>query len=298
MAFTGLSLIDNTVPRAIPHREHVFKWLDSRNISWRVYHDGPPFFLLLGDFEDLLRPNFRPISQLGMDIQSEPPGARPQVIFIEPRYYDYFWSDRPANCNHPLARLCNGELLLHDVYSQLTSNPDRWAKTMFIVTYDEHGGFFDHVPPLPIQSPVPAGAQYTTGFSTTGPRVPAIVASPWVQQGQVFNKPLDHTSFLQVIAEKFGGSPEAYSPSVSQRRQQGILSVSQVLDSGAARAAVSPPAPRACPPSMRAPPSVRPPKTDNEKAFQRAAEEFKQSKGAAAVEKYPELATVPPEGGG
>jgi phospholipase C len=293
MAFTGNTLSDDTRARILEHREHVFDWLNDHGIRWRVYCDGLPFFALFGRFGEVLGPRFRPIGTLESDIQTEPAAAAPQVIFIEPRYFDHFLSDLPTNCNHPLGRLCNGELYLHRVYSALTSNPAKWARTMFIVTYDEPGGFYDHVPPPRIIQPVPPGADYTEGFSTTGPRVPAIIASPWVKQGKVFSGLLDHTSMLQLIAEKFGKGPEDYSSSVNGRRQQGIQSVSEALDDEVTQRPAPQRPPQACPP-LPLPAGPRLPKTDNELAFRDAAQGLKEQGGAAAVTKFPSLGRLPP----
>jgi phospholipase C len=87
-----------------------------------------------------------------------------------------------------------------------------------IVRYDEHGGFFDHVSPLEISTDV-AGYQ----FQTTGLRVPAFLVSPYVVPGGVFSGDLDHTSILQLLADKFnaGGT---YSAPVSARTQLSKLS--------------------------------------------------------------------------
>jgi phospholipase C len=75
---------------------------------------------------------------------------------------------------------------------------------MLIVTHDEHGGFFDHVPPRPIRSHVPPGALYRDPFATTGVRVPAIIASPLVQSGTCYSGTLDHTSILQLSPRSSG----------------------------------------------------------------------------------------------
>ncbi|MEX3633258.1 alkaline phosphatase family protein [Paraburkholderia sp. BR14320] len=75
----------------------------------------------------------------------------------------------------------------------------------------EHGGFFDHVSPLRLPCNVAGFA-----FETTGLRVPAIPVSPYVSAGGVFSGDLDHTSILQLLAEKFD-SHKAYSPAVSAR---------------------------------------------------------------------------------
>jgi phospholipase C len=82
------------------------------------------------------------------------------------------------------------------------------------VTYDEHGGFFDHVPPLPIPS-VAGGFP----FATTGVRVPAFVVSPQVASGTVYGGALDHTSILQLFADRFTPGQD-FSPAVAARQRQ------------------------------------------------------------------------------
>jgi phospholipase C len=87
---------------------------------------------------------------------------------------------------------------------------------MLVVTYDEHGGFFDHVPPLSIPTTI-AGQR----LATTGVRVPGFVISPHVAPGSVFTGALDHTSVLQFLDDRFGPGT-GYSAAVMQR--QGLLS--------------------------------------------------------------------------
>ncbi len=83
-----------------------------------------------------------------------------------------------------------------------------------IVTYDEHGGFFDHAAPLAMPAVTVAGQQ----IQTTGMRVPAFLISPWVQPGDVFSEPLDHfTSILQLVADRFAPG-EDYSAQVKERQ--------------------------------------------------------------------------------
>jgi len=97
-----------------------------------------------------------------------------------------------------------------------------------ILTHDEHGGFFDHIPPLPIPYN-PPNDEYTP-FETTGVRVPSIVISPFVTSRSVYKGNLDHTSILQFIAERFAPGEDGYSEAVNERQNQGIGSVSQVLN--------------------------------------------------------------------
>ena len=74
-----------------------------------------------------------------------------------------------------------GENFLRDIYRLLTKDAEKWNRTLLLAMHDEHGGFFDHVPPLAISSPVPPGALYQVPFESTGPRVPALIASPWIR---------------------------------------------------------------------------------------------------------------------
>src|SRR5439155_27111031 len=174
-----------------------------------------------------------------------------------------------------------GEAFLGDVYRIFASDPARWARTVFIVTYDEHGGFFDHVPPQAVKSRNPNGI----AFDTTGPRVPTIVAGAFAPQG-VSKTVLDNTSILQLLAERFGPNGEAYSPEVAARTQQGIASVSSILSVDAANVA---PAPMGV--ASRAPVVVPAPPTSSKlrAAFGVAAKNLVLQHKAEALAKYPEL---------
>ena len=126
----------------------------------------------------LLNQNFRWFDELASDFQIEPDSTFPQVILIEPAYDDDPFALHPDD-NHPPLPMGPGEVFLSRVYKAVTSNPQRWARTVLLIYYDEHGGFFDHLPPLPVHTPAP-NAEYPE-FQTTGPRIPAIVVSPLVR---------------------------------------------------------------------------------------------------------------------
>jgi phospholipase C len=228
MAWTGTSLIDGN--GFLPPRDPLLlDWLEGNAVRWRVYTSGLSFFLLLGDTA-AFGPNFRSIERLGPDVAGEQPGDFPQVIVVEPLYGDAarIVGGIP-NDDHAPAPVGPGELFLRKVYDALTRNPARWARTLLIVTFDEHGGFWDHVPPPPIPFAPPSKATYTKAFESLGVRVPGLVISPLVSAKHVSHAVLDHTSVLQLLAEKFTpGRP--YSPAVETRRQGGIASVSAVLD--------------------------------------------------------------------
>jgi phospholipase C len=216
MGMGGHSKIkDNHTP--IPKHDLVYDWLNRNGrIGWAVYMWGGylPFFALMPNWwDDILASQihvgkFRNFNRLRTDWA--PGGKVPPVVFIEPAYSE-LRGDK-ANDDHAPTGVGGGQLLVADLYDVLTGNPERWSKTLLIITYDEHGGFFDHVAPLPIREDVDGH-----GFATTGPRVPALLVSPLVDAGTIFNEPVDHTAFLSLLAEKLTpGAP--YSPEVGRRQ--------------------------------------------------------------------------------
>jgi phospholipase C len=287
MAYTGSATVDETKSRIIPHRNLVFDWLSGRGVRWRAYHCGFSFFPLFGAFGHILGGGFGSIRALTNDLAA-PADEAPEVIFIEPEYADspVHFGFAP-NCNHPPDPIGPGELFLRDLYAALSSSP-RWPGTLLIAIHDEHGGFFDHVPPLPVKTVVPPEADYIQPFETTGARVPALIASPFVQGGTCYHGHLDHTSLLQLFAEKFAGDRRAYSEDVNRRIDQGIESVSSVLSER--RRPDVPPAPtppRAVRHVLR--PAKPPIVNENQKALLLAGQHLLSHDHVRALSEFPEL---------
>lgn len=226
MAMAGESAISDNVSGFVPEQPLVYDWLTTHGASWCVYQSGGffPFFSLMPKWlpeivTSLALPlevnggRFRRYSRFKADWANS--GNLPQVIFIEPEYTD--GPHLVPNDDHSPTGVAPGQAFLADIYQTISAS-DRWNETLMIVTYDEHGGFFDHVSPLDIQTDV-AGYQ----FQTTGLRVPAFLISPYVAPAGVFSGDLDHTSILQLLADKFnaGGT---YSAPVSARTQLSKLS--------------------------------------------------------------------------
>jgi phospholipase C len=105
-----------------------------------------------------------------------------------------------ANDDHPPLHPSYAQQLIAAVYTALADSPI-WDRCLFVVTYDENGGFFDHVPP-----PTTVDDQAALGFGQMGFRVPTIVAGPYVKQG-VSSVVLDHCSVLAYIERRFGLEP-------------------------------------------------------------------------------------------
>jgi phospholipase C len=214
MAMGGTTVIEsNQTP--LPSQELVYDWLDQRGISWRVYHQGIPFFTMMLRWVPriLTSDNFRHFDRLKSDLESTPPSKLPQVIFVEPTYGDapHFghWTD-----DHAPSGISNGQEFLMQVYNAVTSSLSFWNRSLTFIGYDEHGGFFDHVSPPLVTTAAPQGVTYDP-FLSLGPRTPAYILSPFVKRGVCVNRTFDHTSVLKFIAEHFGDG--SYSADVDPR---------------------------------------------------------------------------------
>jgi phospholipase C len=272
IAMSGSSEIEVN-SHTLPEQELVYDWLRRHNVRWRVYHQGIPFFTLMPKWipQILGTEHFRSFDHLQADVANTPPDQRPQVIFIEPAYSDAPHLGRSTD-DHAPSGASDGQEFLMQVYNAATASPDFWRRALMVISYDEHGGFFDHVSPPLIPTNPPHPGLYAP-FQSLGVRVPAFVVSPFVQPGAVSHALLDHTSMLKLLGERFGRG--SYSPVVDARSVQ---SVSEVLD------ATSPITDSPAPPALNAyltprPPTptvtVPPPITPQQQAFQKAIEDMK-----------------------
>lgn len=288
IAFCGASEIFDTKTRLIPCRDILFDWLDRHRVRWRVYHDGLSFFVLYRHaWNHVLGPRFRDYEYLYRDMVLEPVETAPQVIVIEPSYEDapHFGPDHPNDNHAPLA-VGWGEEFLRRTYEAVIANPVKWESTVFIVYYDEHGGFWDHVPPPRIRYATTGDPAHT--FESLGPRIPGIVVSPLVEVGAVSHALLDHTSVLQFLAELFSPG-EPYSPDVETRQEQGIESITGLITRESPRPDTPPVSPEPIPvTSALGEAIVTPPQSGMEKSFELAAQAILTER-PEATEKYPEL---------
>lgn len=280
MSMCGATNVDET-NTILPDQRTAYDWLLEHNVRFRVYHAGLPFFALMPRLAPLvLTSHFRRFEALAGDLMNEPAAERPQVIFIEPDYYDCPVHLRPPCDNHAPLGMAPGEAFLGEVYDALTRAPS-WAQTALIVTYDEHGGFFDHVPPPKINYRNPNGV----AFDSLGPRVPTIVAGPFAPRA-VSHDLFDNTSILQLMAERFGQPGEAYSPEVQARKNQGISSISSLLSSQNVDVG-APARPATATPLPDVPPHPR--SSDLLTAFESSARRLVSQHGSEALSKFPEL---------
>jgi len=191
----------------------IYQLVQEKGLTWCTYfHDLSEVM----QFKALSSSNFRRFDQRWASDVSQ--GNLPNYVFILPRFNNAKAaansSAKMANSQHAPEDVRFGEQLIADVYDALAANHALFSETALIVTYDEHGGFFDHVAPGPAPNPdgqnspnpddqsnfqVPSFA-----FDRLGLRVPCVIASPWIRKGIVENRKLQHTSVIKTATEMFG----------------------------------------------------------------------------------------------
>lgn len=124
-------------------------------------------------------------------------GTLPPVAIIDPQFFG-----GGANDDHPDHDIRLGQALIASVVAALGASP-QWDRCLFVLTYDEHGGFYDHVPP----PPVPAEAEPEEEFRQLGFRVPSLVIGPTVRRGCAIDTVFEHASVAATIAARFGLPP-------------------------------------------------------------------------------------------
>jgi len=151
---------------------------------------------------------FRDFEDFSRDVHD--PGYATSYTFIEPDYHttlDFVC----GNSQHPKDDITRGEALLKTIYETIRTSP-HWESSVLIITYDEHGGFYDHVPPpqtvAPGDTPTdPENSHFSFDFTQLGVRVPAIVISPLIPGGIIDHSVYDHTSVLATVEHIFGLLP-------------------------------------------------------------------------------------------
>jgi phospholipase C len=180
----------------------IFALLSNRKTSWAVYgYDSPPLTRQL--FTDITEADEAHFG-LFTDFQAAAAeGTLASYSFLEPSW------ESTGNSQHPNYDVALGEQLVHDVYYALRNGP-QWASTLLVVTYDEHGGCYDHVPP-PSGAVPPDNSKGEYGFDFTrfGVRVPTVLVSPLIEPGTVFRAApgagtFDHTSILRTVELRWG----------------------------------------------------------------------------------------------
>jgi len=197
---TSIGQVDDTTPALsdYPPNGTIFDRLDAQGVSWRDYYTDlptvelyPPLYLKNAGTKVV------PIAQFYTDAAA---GTLPGVCLVEPNYGSQS-EENPQN-------VAVGEQFAAGVINAVMSGPG-WDRTLLIWTYDEHGGYYDHVPPPRALAPdsippaVPAGQSSYDGFHRYGFRVPFAVVSPWARRHYVSHQVSDHTGICALIEAKW-----------------------------------------------------------------------------------------------
>jgi phospholipase C len=255
----------------------LYSCLRQANRTWRVYHDDLfPQVLAIKDMIDPFRLNTGQFSWLRAGekqffIDDLADGFDVDYTFIEPNYGLATGGFENGNCQHPVGSMAAGEAFIQYVYEAIRNSPV-WPQSLLIVTYDEHGAFFDHQnPPAAIapndgtQNHGRAENPQNCAFDRLGVRVPAIAISPWIAQGglgsQAFpGKVFDHTSIIKTVTSLFGASASLGARAPAANSLESICSLSAMRTDGDAIASMfGQPAPAATAAAVAAAPGAEMP---------------------------------------
>lgn len=175
--------------------------LDKADVSSTIYADG---WSGLATIPYLLKYQTQFFATLDDFYQGCKRGKLSSYTFIEPRYGtapDSGGVLRPQNDQHPDSDVAEGENLILRIYQAIRSNKKIWNNCLFVVTYDEHGGLYDHVPPPATVSPDgKSSVNPNFDFTRLGLRVPAVLISPFIQPRTIVKDQFDHTSLLSTAS--------------------------------------------------------------------------------------------------
>jgi phospholipase C len=181
----------------------IYGKLSDANIDWAIYgYNRDPLTRL--DYPDTQSADESHFGHFRDFEERAAAGTLPAYTFLEPNF------SATGNSQHPNYNVALGEQLIYDVYTALRNGPG-WNSTLLVITYDEHGGNFDHVPPPSTAVPPDDSVgEFGFDFKRFGVRIPALLVSPCIEEGTVFRAQrgtIDHTSVLKTIELRWGVSP-------------------------------------------------------------------------------------------
>ncbi|KAL0923085.1 hypothetical protein M5K25_007130 [Dendrobium thyrsiflorum] len=167
----------------------MFDNIDDAGLSFGIYYQNIPAVLFYRNLRKL-----KYVAKFhSYDVEFKAhasSGNLPNYAVIEQRYMDS--KTRPATDDHPSHDVYQGQMFIKEIYETLRASP-QWNETLLIITYDEHGGYFDHVPTPVNGVPNPDGmlgpSPSNFNFDRLGVRVPTIMVSPWIEKGTVVHGP-------------------------------------------------------------------------------------------------------------
>lgn len=173
----------SNVPLGDENLPTLFTRLDAARVGWKQYYGNFPFSALLPE-HSIEQAEY---DALDVFFEDAAAGTLPAYVHLDPIF--------GMNDDHPPAHPLAGQIVIQSVYAALARSP-QWRECLFVVTYDEHGGFFDHVSP-------PTTVDARAEFAQLGFRVPSLVVGPYVRP-QVSSTVFDHTSSIATVLRQHG----------------------------------------------------------------------------------------------
>ncbi len=194
-AFGLIATVDSSIT-GIPPNGTIFDRLDAHDINWASYATNVSTLYVISDVVKKNPSRIKTIDQFHADAQS---GSLPAVSYVDPNILTAT-EESPQD-------ISLGEYFVSTVVGSLLNSP-AWDRTLMVWTYDEHGGYYDHVPPPPAIPPddIPPVLSETNqpgGYDRYGFRVPTVVVSPYSKRDFVSHTVYDHTSVLKTIERKW-----------------------------------------------------------------------------------------------
>ena len=199
-AGTSSGTINDTIAPAPPPNGTIWDRLDAHNVDWGIYYEPPsyPSFELVLGSDTPARQATR-VHTFGQFLSDVAAGKLKQFTFLDPNY-ETTSEENPQDIDL-------GERYIAQVVNALMRAPT-WKHTALFITYDEHGGYYDHVPPPAAIPPDSVPPTLTSGdvpgaFDRYGFRVPLVVVSPWARAHYVSRAVEDHTSITAFVERKW-----------------------------------------------------------------------------------------------
>ena len=191
---------DGPPPGGFPNKT-IFELLGNAHVSWRIYDSQFAFGSFFSYVQKHAKRHVFPISQYYLDAQN---GHLPAVSFVDPIFIG---APNTETDEHPPSNVQVGQSFAYNVITKLEQSPN-WKSSALFLTYDENGGFYDHVaPPAAVAPdatpPMLKPGDTVAGFNQLGPRVPVVVVSPFAKAHYVSHVVHDHTSITRFIETRF-----------------------------------------------------------------------------------------------
>jgi phospholipase C len=220
-AYGDIATNEESLKDPPPPNGTIFDRLHGYGVSWRNYFTDLPQTGIIPSIIEKYPANLAPLAQFFVDCAA---GTLPAVSFVDPEFGVLSDIGAPLATVPALQEIASklettggdeenpedmsyGEYWAYQVVHAVLDSP-AWPRTLLIYTYDEHGGYYDHVPPPPALAPDSIAPELGPedipgGYDIYGPRVPGIVASPYAKPNAVTNRLHDHTSVLATIEAKW-----------------------------------------------------------------------------------------------